>query len=263
MGAFGTVLGTAVAYSLIGPQLGPEGWKVAAALCGSYIGGSLNFAAVSQALALAPGPLLAGAMTADNCIMALYIAAIMSIPAEGSSELPAAGAPAAAEGGGGGGSSTSGSTTTSSAQQPAPEAASTAESMALSLAAAAVACTLGNQLAAAAGFGSSGLAVMALLASGIAMLGSRLSTWAASRRSSGSSSDEAQQHQQQSKQQAAAPFVGAEALGGALMMLFFATIGAAAGSLRSLQGCGWLLLFILLQLRCGGWGMGCCVNARG
>ena len=47
--------------------------------------------------------------------------------------------------------------------------------------------------------------------------------------------------------------MGAEALGGALMMLFFATIGAAAGSLRSLQGCGWLLLFILLQLRCGVW----------
>ena len=247
VGALGTVLGTIVAYSLIGPQLGPEGWKVAAALCASYIGGSLNFAAVSQALALAPGPLLAGAMTADNCVMALYIAAIMSIPAEGSSELPGAGGSAS---------------TSSSSAQPAVAAASTAESMALSIAAAAVACTLGNHLAAAAGFGSSGLAVMALLASGIAMLGSRLAAWAASRRSSSgsssssSSSSSSAEQQQQPKQQV--PFVGAEALGGALMMLFFATIGAAAGSLRSLQGCGWLLLFILLQLRCGGMGMGCC-----
>jgi hypothetical protein len=233
VGAFGTVLGTIVAYSLIGPQLGPEGWKVAAALCASYIGGSLNFAAVSQALALAPGPLLAGAMTADNCVMALYIAAIMSIPAEGSSEQAAPGG-----------------ISSSSSAQPAAAAASTAESIALSIAAAAAACTLGNHLAAAAGFGSSGLAVMALLASGIAMLGSRLSTWAASRRSSsGSSSGGAQQ------QQAMAPFVGAEALGGALMMLFFATIGAAAGSLRSLQGCGWLVLFILLQLRCAAVGL--------
>lgn len=249
VGALGTVLGTIVAYSLIGPQLGPEGWKVAAALCASYIGGSLNFAAVSQALALAPGPLLAGAMTADNCVMALYIAAIMSIPAEGSSELPGAGGSASIS---------------SSSAQPAVAAASTAESMALSIAAAAVACTLGNHLAAAAGFGSSGLAVMALLASGIAMLGSRLAAWAASSGSSSSSSSRpsssssSAEQQQQPKQQQQVPFVGAEALGGALMMLFFATIGAAAGSLRSLQGCGWLLLFILLQLRCGGMGMGCC-----
>jgi hypothetical protein len=142
--------------------------------------------------------------------------------------------------------------------------------MALSIAAAAVACTLGNHLAAAAGFGSSGLAVMALLASGIAMLGSRLAACAASSGSSSSSSSSSSspsssssssssaEQQQQPKQQQQVPFVGAEALGGALMMLFFATIGAAAGSLRSLQGCGWLLLFILLQLRCGGMGMGCC-----
>ncbi len=32
------------------------------------------------------------------------------------------------------------------------------------------------------------------------------------------------------------------------MMLFFATIGAAAGSVRALAGCGWLLAFILVQL---------------
>ena len=41
---------------------------------------------------------------------------------------------------------------------------------------------------------------------------------------------------------------GAEALGSALMMLFFATIGAGAGSLSALRGCGWLLAFIAVQL---------------
>lgn len=35
---------------------------MAAALCASYIGGSLNFAATAAALGLAPGKLLAGAM---------------------------------------------------------------------------------------------------------------------------------------------------------------------------------------------------------
>ena len=41
---------------------------------------------------------------------------------------------------------------------------------------------------------------------------------------------------------------GAEALGGALMLLFFATIGAGAGSLSALWGTGWLTAFIAIQL---------------
>lgn len=56
--------------------------QVAAALCASYIGGSVNFAAVSQSLGLAPGPLLAASMAADNIAMAAYLTAIMVIPAK-------------------------------------------------------------------------------------------------------------------------------------------------------------------------------------
>lgn len=41
---------------------------------------------------------------------------------------------------------------------------------------------------------------------------------------------------------------GAEAVGGALMLLFFATIGAGAGSLSALKGTGWLTAFITVQL---------------
>lgn len=41
---------------------------------------------------------------------------------------------------------------------------------------------------------------------------------------------------------------GAEALGGALMLLFFATIGAGAGSLTALRSTGWLTAFIAIQL---------------
>lgn len=55
---------------------------MASALCASYIGGSLNFAAVSQSLGLAPGPLLAASMAADNIAMAAYLTAIMVIPAK-------------------------------------------------------------------------------------------------------------------------------------------------------------------------------------
>lgn len=220
VGAVGTVLGTIVAFWLLGPRLGPDGYKVAAALCASYIGGSVNFAAVSRALALAPGPALAGAMAADNCVMAVYIAAIMSIPAADSS----------GSGGEAGGNS-----------GPRPPAGVTAESLALSIAAAALACTLGNRLATAAGAASLGLALMALLASAFAMAGTQLAARLGGRASSSGGT---------SSTVRPAPFAGAEALGGALMMVFFATIGAAAGSLQALHGCGWLALFILVQLRC-------------
>ena len=55
---------------------------MASALCASYIGGSVNFAAVSQSLGLTPGPLLAASMAADNIAMAAYLTVIMIIPAK-------------------------------------------------------------------------------------------------------------------------------------------------------------------------------------
>lgn len=55
--------------------------QVAAALCGSYIGGSLNFAATALALQLESGPLLAAAMAADIGLMALYLVIVGIIPA--------------------------------------------------------------------------------------------------------------------------------------------------------------------------------------
>jgi len=72
-------------------------------LCASYIGGSVNFAAVSQSLGLAPGPLLAASMAADNIAMAVYLTAIMVIPAKNmidSAHHPSTAAAAAAAGGG-------------------------------------------------------------------------------------------------------------------------------------------------------------------
>lgn len=77
--------------------------QVASALCASYIGGSLNFAAVSQSLGLAPGPLLAASMAADNIAMAAYLTAIMVIPAKNmidSAHSPPTVAAAADSGGG-------------------------------------------------------------------------------------------------------------------------------------------------------------------
>lgn len=117
-------------------------------------------AAVSQALGLASsGQLLAGAMAADNLATALYLTVIMAIPAR--DEAPAAPGQAAGPHGG--------------------SAKVTSASLALALAAAALACTLGAQLARLAGFGDAALAVVALLASGMAWAGG----WAARRMGGG------------------------------------------------------------------------------
>ncbi len=73
---------------------------MASALCASYIGGSVNFAAVSQSLGLAPGPLLAASMAADNIAMAVYLTAIMVIPAKNMIDSAHHPSTAAAAGGG-------------------------------------------------------------------------------------------------------------------------------------------------------------------
>lgn len=55
---------------------------MAAALCASYIGGSINFAATAHALGLVQRGLLAACMAADNLAMGIYLAIIMAVPAD-------------------------------------------------------------------------------------------------------------------------------------------------------------------------------------
>jgi uncharacterized membrane protein len=69
-GAVGTVPGTVVAFHLV--PLGEEGWKVAGIFCATYVGGSMNFVAASQALALESRHLLTAGFAADNLVMAVY-----------------------------------------------------------------------------------------------------------------------------------------------------------------------------------------------
>jgi uncharacterized membrane protein len=211
-GALGTVIGTIIAFALVGRYLGTDGSKVAAALCASYIGGSVNFAAVSGLLGLTAGSTLAAAMTADNLAMAAYIAVLMSIPATLPAYLIHSASDEENEGGN-------------------EKARITSKSIGLALAAAALACGAGNALSTWVGFSSGGLAFTALIASGIATIAGYL-------------------HRKLNKnsRRSFSSFSGAEALGGALMMFFFATIGAAAGSLSALRGSGWLLVFITIQL---------------
>jgi uncharacterized membrane protein len=86
VGAIGSIVGTVVAFALVGASLGPDAWRVAACLCASYVGGSLNYAATAQALGLSAAPggqaALAAGMAADNLAMAVFLSALMVAKAE-------------------------------------------------------------------------------------------------------------------------------------------------------------------------------------
>jgi len=77
-GAIGTVLGTLLAFPLI--PLGVEGYKLAGIFCATYIGGSMNFVAASEALQLRSGDLLTAGFAADNLIMTVYFLLLFSLP---------------------------------------------------------------------------------------------------------------------------------------------------------------------------------------
>ncbi|DBA66958.1 TPA: hypothetical protein ACH3X2_002071 [Trebouxia sp. C0005] len=256
IGAVGSVVGTIVAWLVVGTRLGPDGYKVAAALCASYIGGSVNFAAVSQSLGLAPGPLLAASMAADNIAMAAYLTAIMVIPAKNMIDSAHSSSAAAAAAAGGAKSAVEAGShqhhaqaahdvmgdiahgessadaavhaVSASVSTTAIAASPTVESIALALAFGVAACAFGEGLAGFVGLSSINLAAMAVVASLFASVGTSINARAGASSSS--------------------PFTGSEALGGALMLFFFATIGAGAGSLSALWSTGWLTAFIAIQL---------------
>uniref|UniRef100_A0A1J3K750 Putative membrane protein YjcL n=1 Tax=Noccaea caerulescens TaxID=107243 RepID=A0A1J3K750_NOCCA len=92
IGSVATVVGTVVAFLLVPMRsLGPDNWKIAAALMGSYIGGSLNFVAISEALHISPSVIAAG-VAVDNVICAVYFMALFAlaskIPPETSASVP-------------------------------------------------------------------------------------------------------------------------------------------------------------------------------
>lgn len=77
-GAVGTVIGTIVAFKLV--PIGDEGWKMAGIFCATYVGGSMNFIAVSEALGLRSGDLLTAGFAADNLVMAVYFLVLFALP---------------------------------------------------------------------------------------------------------------------------------------------------------------------------------------
>lgn len=77
-GAVGTVLGTIVAVHIV--PLGEPSWQLAGIFCATYVGGSMNFVAASEALGLRSGDLLTAGFAADNLVMAAYFLVLFALP---------------------------------------------------------------------------------------------------------------------------------------------------------------------------------------
>ncbi|KAG0610236.1 hypothetical protein M758_7G049300 [Ceratodon purpureus] len=97
IGSVATILGTLAAMVLVPlKSLGPDGWKIAAALMARHIGGAVNYVAVTEALGASPSIVAAG-LAADNLICAIYFTTLFAlaskIPPDASSVSGTEGAP--------------------------------------------------------------------------------------------------------------------------------------------------------------------------
>lgn len=74
----GTVVGVTIAFLLLHQYI-PELDKIGAMMTGSYIGGGVNFAALSTKFET-PGELVSATVVADNSVMAFYFIVLITLP---------------------------------------------------------------------------------------------------------------------------------------------------------------------------------------
>ena len=192
-GALATCVGTVASYAVFSKLMSADGMNVATALCASYIGGSVNFAAVIAALGTSLPSSVPAAMAADNLMMGGYIALLMwfSTFDGGAEEDRLAGAEAA--GGLDGGA----------ARHPSSSAATISAGVAAAFVCYRVATALAGRVL---GFPSVSLALVSVVACLVAPLASRVFRVPSS-----------------------AMFRGSMGLASVFMTLFFVSIGAVAG----------------------------------
>ncbi len=78
IGSAAVVVGVIIGVSLL--DLGPNEAELAGIFTGTYIGGSLNFAAVAEASGMQDGSMLAAAVAADNVVTNLHFLLIIFLP---------------------------------------------------------------------------------------------------------------------------------------------------------------------------------------
>lgn len=72
LGTAGVIIGAPIAYSIVKSGLGPEAWKGYGALAGSWIGGTGNMAAISEAIGTSPTDFGLAAI-ADNFVYMIWL----------------------------------------------------------------------------------------------------------------------------------------------------------------------------------------------
>lgn len=212
LGAFGTIVGTIVSSLVFLEYLGIDGPHVASALCASYIGGSVNFAAVIGGLGTVRAETIPTAMSVDNLAMSLYITSLMFLSYFVSDK--------------------------EKEQQTTDEPRDTAEntvspcSLATAIATGLVSTRIAFTCATWLGMPSLGLALVSL----VACLAAPLSSFIRSALKNHPNKD------------TSGVFGGSTSLAGVLMTLFFCTIGAQAGQIHMGKESLFLFGFITLQL---------------
>lgn len=78
IGSTGTTIGTFAAYAVLKGKI-PELEGISAMMTGTYIGGSVNLAALAKSFKVS-GAMVSSATVADNLLMALYFFVLISIP---------------------------------------------------------------------------------------------------------------------------------------------------------------------------------------
>ncbi len=78
LGSAGVVVGVLIGVTLL--DLGPQEAELGGIFTGTYIGGSLNFAAVAEASRIQDGSVLAAAVAADNVVTNLHFLLIVLLP---------------------------------------------------------------------------------------------------------------------------------------------------------------------------------------
>lgn len=78
LSSVGTIVGVFVSYALLNKAI-PELYKMAAMMTGSYIGGSVNFAAMAESFG-AGEAWISALVVADNLLMALFFFVLLAIP---------------------------------------------------------------------------------------------------------------------------------------------------------------------------------------
>lgn len=231
VGAVGSVAGTALAYWTLGGLLGPHAWKVAACMCSSYVGGTLNFAATARALGLDATPggqaALAAGMAADNLAMAAFLAFLAAVPAAPPTE--ATGPPRKNK-------NDDDAAASRSSSDPALNAPATVSTVGVSFAAALAVLEIGRIVSERLSLAGGALGVVGILAPLVAAF----AAWR-SRRTE-------EERWLYGRGASPAPFAGAGAVGGALMLTFFATLGACADPVAAMTTGAPTFAFIAAQL---------------